>query len=511
MSTLPPRFKRNALSSYGTAVASLVLAVAVTPILARGLGKEAYGIWGLATSTVLYFDLLKFGFGRATVKYVAAADAVGDTDGVRRTITTSAFTLALPGLLVLLVSPLAALLFPVVFDVPDDLKTAAIVLVLLSALDMAVAIPADTLGSTLIGYQRYDLLNATLIATSVGQASAWAVVIALDGGLVGIGVATVAFSLSAQAVRYVMCRRLVGERPLRRRDYDRRLVKPLLSMSGWVSISEVSDTIIDRVDAAVVGIVAGVPQAAVYMVGQKLAALAARFTTPVTAPFFPHASALAAEKGASEALKETIYAGTRISLAVVTPLMLVLAVLAAPAIDAWVGTGFEDAALVVVFLSAAQVIATVPRTPVYVLRGMGNVRGPALIRLLEAALNLPLSVALGLTMGFQGVALGTLIAAGAIELGVLLPYSCRKAGVSMMRLMYRSLRSILLPSLASLAVGVALQRLGVHGLIEVIGVGLAMLGVYVPVLFVTGLSAAERRRLGGAIRQLRPGSAAGRG
>lgn len=494
MSTLPRRFKRNALSNYATAFASVVLAIAVTPLMVRGLGKTAYGVWGLATSTVLYFDLLKFGFGRASVRYVAMGAEREDDGLVRRTIATSTFSLLVPAALVLLLSPAMALLFPVIFDVPSDLTTPAMVIVVLSAVDLAFAIPSDTFGSTLIGLQRYDLLNVTLVGTSVAQAAAWAVVILLDGGLVAIGVATLTFSLVGQTARYVLARRLLRTGLLSPRDFDRGMVRPLLSMSSWIAVTEIADTVIARIDAAVVGIIAGVPQAAVYLVGQKLALLASRFTSPVAALFYPHASALAASDD-REALRETVFAGTRITVAIAAPIMLVLAVLAKPALTAWVGPGFEDAAPVVIYLSATLVVATIPRTAIYVLRGMGDVRVPALMTVAEAAINLPLSVGLGLAIGFEGVALGTLIATAIISLGFLLPYSCRRAGLSTLALVVATARTNVPPSLASLAVGLLLQSQGVHGIVEVIAAGLAMVAVFLLVLFAVGLSPAERTRV----------------
>lgn len=507
MSSLPQRFTSNALANYLSAFASLLLAVLVTPIMVRGLGKDAYGVWGLATSTVLYFDLLKFGFGRATVKYVAAAKATGDVEGLRKAVATATWSLMVPGAFVLLMSPVLGFLFPVIFDVPQDLVTPAIVIVILSCVDMALAIPSDTFGGTLIGLQRYDLLNLTLIGTAVAQAAAWTVVIALGGGLIAIGIATLAFSLVGQASRYVMARRLTRTELLRPSFFERALVKPLLSMSGWIAVNDISDTVIARIDAVVVGIIGGVGQAAVYLVGQKLSQLAARFTSPVSALFYPHASELHAIDD-REALRATVFTGTRISIAVAAPLMLVLAVLAEPALEAWVGPGFSGAAPVVIFLSATLVVSMFAKTVIYVLRGMGDVRVPALFAMSEALVNLPLSIVLGLSMGYKGVALATLIATTASQIGLMLPYGCRRLQISPFALVWAALRGNLPAALAATAVGLLLHQQGIHGLLAVLGAGALMLAVYVVVLFATGLTGDERRRLVGAVRR-RAGMATG--
>jgi O-antigen/teichoic acid export membrane protein len=502
MSTLPTRFKRNALSSYLGTFVSIVLAVVVTPVLVRGLGKEAYGVWGLAMSAVLYLGLLNFGFGNATVKFVAASYSRGDTDELRRIIATSAFSLMIPGLLILVASPGLALLFPVIFHVPHSLVVPAMVLVVLAAVDLAFAISSDTFGATLIGLQRYDLLNMTVAGTALVQAAAWTVIVLLGGGLIPLGVATVTVSLVGQLARYTLVRRSIGANVLRRRYFSRRLARTLLGMSGWIGLAEVSDTVIGGLDGIVVGLVAGVPQAAVYLVGQKLAGLGNGVTTPVANLFYPHAASLAA-KDDHDALRATVYAGTRISLALAIPALLVLAVLAKPALDIWVGSGYEQAALVVIFLSASQVVGTVPRVATDVLRGMGHVRGPGLLLSLEAALNLPLSVALGLTIGFPGVALGTLIAGAVVNLGLLLPYACRHVRISTMSLLLAIIRTHLPSTIAALAVGLLLHRVGIAssaGIIGVLAAGAAMLVVYFVVLLLTGLSSAERGRVLEAVR-----------
>jgi O-antigen/teichoic acid export membrane protein len=358
-------------------------------------------------------------------------------------------------------------------------------------IDLACSLPSDTFGTTLIGLQRYDLLNLTVAGTSLAQAVAWIVVIALGGGLIPLGVCLLGFSLIGQFSRYLLARRILGANVLKRRYFDRKLVWPLLSMSGWLAVHEVAATVIGQIDGSVVGIIAGVPQAAVYIVGLKLANLTSSLTSAVQAIFYPEASRLAAA-GDHEGLRRTVFTGTRMSMAVAVPISVMLAVLAKPALDAWVGPGYSSAAVVVVYLSGGVVVTSMVGTIVAVLNGMGNVKLPAIFAVVEAGLNLPLSIALGLTIGFQGVALATLIAAFIVIFGLTLPYCCRVAQISMMDLISVVARAHLPPAIAAGCVGLLLVHGGVSGLLQVAAAGAAMLVTYATVLFVTGLSSAER-------------------
>ncbi|HVV52165.1 MAG TPA: oligosaccharide flippase family protein [Polyangia bacterium] len=491
---LPARFLRSATANYLNSLAALLMALFATPILVRGLGKEAYGTWTLVTSSVLYYSLLQFGLGRATVKFLASAQAVGDLDRARRVISTSFLSLSVPALALIAASPGIAFLFPEIFHLPEGYRTAAMVLVVLSTIDFAIGMPSDTFGGALVGLQRFDLLNATATGTALAQVVSWIVIIALGGGLVPLGIATLTFSVTSNFVRYAMVRRLLGGVHIGRSTFERPLVRPMLAMSSWIAVSDLVEIVTLRLDPVIVALVGGIPQVAVYSVGQKLSAFVERFTGPALAMFFPHAAALSAFDDHEE-IRRTLLAGTRLALALTLPLTLVVSVLASPAIRLWVGSGFGDAAMVTVFLALTSLVVSVPRVGIYVLRGMGDVSFIAKIGLVEAAINLGASVALGHAMGIKGVALGTLIGVVVNHLGIMLTYVCRRLGVGVAALVATILRAHLLPVAASLAVGLALQSFARGGVPQLGAAGLAVVGLYAGLFAFTGLSSDERRRL----------------
>jgi O-antigen/teichoic acid export membrane protein len=491
---LPRLFGRSVASNYASSVVSLLLALFVTPVLVRGLGKDAYGTWSLVTSSVLYYSLLQFGLARAAVKFVAESKATGDLGAARRTISTSFLSLSPAAVLLVAASPGLAFLFPVLFHVPEGQRTAAMVLVVLSTIDFAAGIPSDTFGAALVGLQRFDLLSATATGTAVAQVLAWVVIIALGGGLVPIGIATITFSLASNVVRYLLVRRLLQGVHIGRSTFDRKLIRPLVSMSGWIALGDLVEIVTLRLDPVVVAFVAGVPAVGVYAVGQKLSAFVERFTGPALSMFFPHASELSASDDSDE-IRATFLAGTRLALALTAPLALVISVLAAPAVHLWVGSGFGDAAGVAMYFSLTSLVIAFPRVGVYILRGLGNVRFAAQIGVLEAAINLVASILLGRAMGIQGVALGTLIGVACNHLLVLLPYVCRRLGVPLWRLLVEIGRAHVLPAALALTLGIELRGFAYSGVAQLVIAAAAVGGTYLGVFAVTGISTGERRRL----------------
>ncbi len=500
MATLPAGYGRSTISNYVTTLTSIVVALVTVPLLTRGLGQEAYGVWVLVGATVLYLELLEFGFGATTIQYVSAARARGDDPGVRTAVATSFWLLAVPGAVALVLALVLAAVFPRLFDVAPELVGPTRVLLVLLAVDLAVSIPSDCFGGTLIALQRYDLLNATLVSVAVLQAVGWAVVIAAGGGLVELGIVTVALGLGGQLARYLLCLRLLPGLSLRRQHVSRDLVRPYAGTSVWFALSEISTVVIARIDTIVVGAVVGVAEAGVYAVGQKLALLAARASSPAIAVLFPHGAALAAADD-DEGLRRGALLGTRISAGVALPLALVLGVLAGPAVDVWVGPAFGDAATVVLLLTAGTAVAAVGGAARTLVLGTSGVRGVALVETGEAALNLVLSVLLGLRFGLVGVAAATLVAGVLSTVLGIVPYACHRLGLHQLALYVLVVRGHLLPAAVTGGAAAALlQHAALDRLLPLLAAGAGLGALYLLVLAATGLAPDERARVRERVR-----------
>ena len=500
MTTLPIRYRRNVVSTYLTTAVIAVAALVTTPILARELGKEGFGIWVLVGSFALYLELLEFGFGKAAPKFVAEYAARGDERGVRATIATSFWILAALGSVAAVVGAVIAALFPSLFGISSELAGAAQILILLVLLDLAISIPSDTFGGVLMGLQRFYLVNTTLVTVTILQAVAWIIVLASGGGLVELGIATVALSLGGQLARFLLARRYVPGASIAPRLIDRAMARRFTGLSVWFFMLDVSRVVVIRLDTVVVGLVVGVPAAGVYAVGQRLTLALEQLIEPLTKSFFPHSSSLSAGED-HEGLRRSLVVGTRLSLAIAAPIALALGFLAGPLLDLWLGASsdFGDAATVVVLLAAAVTVGALTRTGLLMLQGIGQVRVPAFIVAGEAVLNLVLSVVLAREMGLDGVALGTLIAVVVVNLGVLYPYMCRQFGVPI-RELSATLARAHLPALAVAGlVGAGLAALDPAGIVVLVA-ALAIGASYGAVFWFTGLTADERRRARGLVR-----------
>ncbi len=501
----PETFRRNVISNYLTTITTAVVVFVMTPLLVDGLGTEAFGIWTLVGSLTFYLKLLDLGFGHTAQKLAAEYEARSDRRGLTEALSTVFWILVVPGLGALLIGAGIAFIFPDLFDVTDELGVEAQILVLIVTLSIAISIPLDTFGGALLGLQRFDLVNLTIIVVMVAQAVGWTIVLVSGGGLVALGIVTVTIAVIGQLSRYVFLRRLVPGTGIRVESFNRELIKPAAAQSFWFLVTQVGEVVRTRLDVVVVGLVVSVSGAGIYGVAQKLTTAVIELIEPVTRLFFPHSASLAA-RDERLALQESLLTGTRITLAIAAPVCLTLSVLAPQILDAWVGSGFEEATRVIIYLCAAIAMSTVFRTGLWMVQGAGQVAAPATLITAEALLNLALSVWLGSQLGLDGVALGTLITA-AIATVVAVPLVCHYFEIGTARFVYALLRAHLPAIAVGLAVAWLVTRASLDAWLPVVGAMIAVTGSYLVVFAATGLSQNERRELLSRLRAARPATA----
>lgn len=130
--------------------------------------------------------------------------------------------------------------------------------------------------------------------------------------------------------------------------------------------------------------------------------------------------------GETNRLRQLFIQGTRISLAMVSPVATGLTLLAEPLVMAWVGPDFAQSVPIIYILAIVVAIRVGNSTGTAVLKGAGRHRLLAASNISRAIANLALSVALVRRIELIGVALGTLLALAIFSIFVLFPAASRR-------------------------------------------------------------------------------------
>jgi O-antigen/teichoic acid export membrane protein len=441
--------RRNVTTNYLSSIVIVLVGFITTPILTHQLGIVRYGVWALLGSLIPFLELLELGVASTTIAFVSRHLELEDDEKVEASINTSFLVLSVFGLVAFAGVVLFAIFLPdIVTSIPKDLIGQARFVVLLLAFDMAVSIPMDTFGGALAALQRFDLSNYSLIATVVAQAIGWVLVLYLHGGLIALAIVTVVISLAGQVSRFIIVRRLLPWFRLSLRRFDRSLLRMFSLASGWFSLIEISEAVVNLSDVLIVGAAAGVRAAAIYAVAQRLGLLPLKIVQPRSYVLFTVAGQLEARQKRSE-LRESTDSAVGFVKYLGIPAAIVLGFLAGPTVEAWLGSQYREAVPVIGLLCIAGVIQAWAGTLRMAICGAGRPQLSAVLYGGEAAFHVALGILLAARYGALGMAEAVLISVVVMEAMLMLPLTYGQLGDSFVRRAGRIARAVGLPAVVT--------------------------------------------------------------
>lgn len=482
---------RQAAGAAAVTVLLTLVSLLTTPFILKSLGDASYGILTTITVVSSYLMNLEFGFGYATVRFLARASAAGDAATEAAVADTSQVVFATAALLggctlLLLARPLAT----EVFRIPVPLVADAQVAFTLGGLIVAASF--TTTGHSVMIQAKGRLGALSTLRFLVGLASALAAVtsIALGGGLVAVVTAqTIVAWAGALGARALACRAL-GRAPAWRLHRD-----TFREMAGYSGLSfaagiayQVMMTGPGMVLAARVSTAELPPFAIPSTMLQRLSQLMAA----ASVSFFPFASAAAT--GDLSRLRRVFRAHTRLQLLLAGPVAAYLAAFGRPLLAIWISPDFAArAALPLTLMVLTALLLAVSSPSADVARACGRPAWVVAFTSWVAIVGITLAVPLSVRQGAAGAAaaLAVSVASGAIPLMLIVA----------IRLMGLTARD-LLADLAKPALIVGLAWLAWQGLSLVtshlalmVAAGGALGTLYCFVAFAWLLEAPERQAL----------------
>jgi O-antigen/teichoic acid export membrane protein len=426
-------FARNVLSNWIVLAANIGYVLVITPLFVHALEAELYGIWSFLNGLLVYSDLLYLGLGSAIIKYIAQLRARDDHDGVNR-LTSVVITIYVGlGSVCLALLVIASAWIPGAFAEP--LSPSAAHAASVTTLFLGVRILAIFVGSgfagVVMGHDRFDVVNAAYLAAVAVRfvGAPLALTHTTVNPLIAIACFTTAVGVFEAASLAVVAYRIIPRLQV-------RLARPTRSELRWLYGFGVQSffillavKLIGYTDTTVIGATLGAASVALYVLPLQLVEYARMVVGGVTGVFLPRVSVLTGI-GDHEQVRHAYLRSARISCFLAGWLAALMITLGPEFLSVWVGPTFGNSALWIIACLAlagfAQVMSSHVPLPFY--QGLHLLRVPAATLMVEALVNLALSIWLAPRIGLVGVAVATVIPA-AISASILPPYLCRKLGV----------------------------------------------------------------------------------
>ncbi|MGO9245447.1 MAG: oligosaccharide flippase family protein [Verrucomicrobiia bacterium] len=420
---LKQRVFRNSSLEMVSKVVGIAAGIFLSPYLIQSLTKETYGLWVLIGSVVGYFGFTDFGVRIATGRLVAYYRARQDATKVNHTINTSLALLTASGLVVTLLTFLLSPYFGRLFHIGPDVPHVPAA-VFLCGFAVAVGLPLTVFEGCLAGYERYDLINIVEIFMIIGRVGLTVWMIQMGYGILALAAINFALTVVGGSVKFLLCYRVFEPLHVAMEHVDRVTIRETYATSIWFLILAVSVRISFFTDNVVIGYFRTTGEVAVYSIAGRLAQYALIAVHAFNLVLMPVAAGYDARADSSKQ-RQLLLLGTRASFAAAIFMATIFLAYGGRIIHIWVGSGFEQAAVVLAILTLPLVTQSSQMTTLMVLQGMAKHKNLSLIYLVEALANLILSLILVRPLGMIGVALGTALTSTFSSLIAQPIYVCR--------------------------------------------------------------------------------------
>ena len=348
---------RNTMYNLLGQAAPFVAILIALPLLTQRLGAARFGVLGIAWVVLGYFGLFDLGLGRVITKVIAEKLGVGARKDINDVIWTGLGFMLLIGLTMLL---LLFLLAPVLADsllkIPPELQHESLIAFKLLAFSVPFVILTSGLRAILEAYQRFGVVNIIRTINGVLLYAAPLAVLPFTVSIHYIVLSIVAVRFLVFVLYALVCSRSVED--MHKPALRRRLIKPMLQLGGWMSVSNIIGPVMVYFDRFLIGVWLSVTAVTYYVTPYELVSKLLFVTAAFVRVLFP-AFSMSLQADAAQAA--TLYSRSiRLLLVLFFPITLAVLFFARPGMTLWLNADFAAKGAGVMQWLAIGIFANAP-------------------------------------------------------------------------------------------------------------------------------------------------------
>ena len=478
------------INNSGLVVSGLVSLILV-PILLRGLGAEAYGLWIAAMVLGSLMGVLDLGLGTSVIREVAATLSTETSDETTRLVTATGYAYLVSALVGALLIAILGVPLSAGMHLSAGIRQIAFTVFLFAGLTFAGDQLRAFTGSILYGLRRFDAANLVLIVAVLLRAGGVIILLRLGRGLVAVATWHAVTAAITALVGFAVVSRLSPHFRFRLGRFDWNSLRTHIPFGVASQTAMWLINAIWSVPALLIGAVLGSPSLTQFHIGQKFPLAVSGLTWRVGEAVFPAASESERANNLPRT-REILEVGTRWIIVLALPICLVLSIVGADLLQVWVGEVRPDTVKVFRLTTAAVFISAMGDGALNLLWGRGAMRTILVTVSGMAVLSVGLTLAFLFWVGIVGAAWALL---GTVTLGWLayVRAASHACGIGMFGLIRATSRGLLIPFVACAvpALGITHSRYA-GGWLAVVGASLVAGCAYAAALYVSGGREEER-------------------
>jgi len=361
----------------------LAVALVLIPPLIKGLGEERFGILSLCWVIIGYFSFLDFGIGRSLTKIIAEKIGLNQTKEIPNLFWTSLFLMLMISVSITLLLLLTTkYLTYEVFNISENLLEETLYSFYIIALTIPIVATTAGLRGFLEAYQKFAMINILRIVLGVLTFLAPLLCMIFTTNLLWILLVLSFIRLIIWILYLFQCFRVNSKIRENKFKIDKNLLRPILSLSGWMTISNLIGPMIIYLDRFFIGIILSAVAITYYTTPYEIVTKLLLVPGALTGVLFPAFSTSYLSN--PEITKKLFARGVKFIFIFLYPVVLVLIAFAYEGMYLWLGLNFaERSTFVLQLLAIGVLLNSLAYIPFTYLQGIGKPKIPALINLIE--------------------------------------------------------------------------------------------------------------------------------
>jgi O-antigen/teichoic acid export membrane protein len=417
------RIAINIASSYARFLLGMIAVFCLTPFILQQIGVENFGMWSLCLAITGVLGVLDLGFSTAAVKYVAECAGNGKHEARNEALSTLLMVYAFLGVVVLVLVLVAIPAGIHWFGLEAEDAQVFRLIVTITGVAQAIALPLTIFRSALVGQGRYDVVNSFDIGIIVLNITLVITLLTSGLGLPGLAFANASIVLAGPLALVPMAFKKIPGLALSFNRIRLARLREAAPLAVWFMLANIALIITLRSDALLIKIYLPLTAVAAFAIAAKISESSYLLNKQFSNALMP---LISSSRGAGDTatVRAILQDGTRYLAMVSAPVLGLLFFHAERVIDLWVGPELKAAVLPLRILLLAVFFSTLQFNAANVLGMTGGHRRVAWTMIGSAALNIALSIIFIPWLGLAGAALATLVSALTLEFGVILKRAC---------------------------------------------------------------------------------------
>lgn len=411
------------LSSQLYTIVSILVGLVSVPIILHHLKAEVYGLSVIIFQVTTYLGMFDFGLTAGVERYLAGTrgDTAEARQAIQRIVSTAFVVYAIMGAVVAIAGNLMAPLAAKIFDIPASYHGQVHAIIAVVSVLVGLQFLLRAVSGIFFAHQKQILSNTLSFVLNISN-TILVIVFIYAGFELWSFVYTqiLVFAINAILNLYFF-KRYYGYIKLQFKAFDYALLKEMFSYGFFLFLVSVSVQVIFQTDRILIGSFISLTAVSIYSLTTKLPELLSQLLWKITDNAFPAMVELSKDES-GERFSVVHNKIMQLTLSLSTVGFWIILCISYPFLKLWVGASFfagTDFTIMVTYLYMIQ-FSYIHVTSVC-LNGAGIAKKISYMALLEAVLNLSLSLWLVNVWGIRGVVLAT-IAAGLLTSAWYIPY-----------------------------------------------------------------------------------------